>query len=376
MDDEEEMRMLRQSSRFQQQKLGYNAINKGQNELVDDQDEDENDIEQDFDQPTPQQQSSKPKNSHIKSREEYEQEKREKKAKKHKKSKKSKKKRKKRDEKSKFKLEGESSDSSSEDAFENLNKSKITDTELVKKQRYLNINQGLMFNENDNLEETSIKLSTEQRKSMLKSKLLHPNKDEFGNKHKRAEDIIPDDFGKIETKMGQKEKFRLFSKVKKQKVAEFKEPQIIQRNTIDIEEDEDDLIGPPIPKEILMNQNDNKPESDENVKQKVNNQPENDQNEEHKINSNQDQIPSENFGQSYGDNIEEDDDKLLINAITSHESVLSGHSRPVSALSIDPSGNRLATGSYDETVRLWDFLGMNRSMMSFKEFTPYEGYPI
>jgi WD repeat-containing protein 70 len=36
----------------------------------------------------------------------------------------------------------------------------------------------------------------------------------------------------------------------------------------------------------------------------------------------------------------------------------------------------MATGGYDETVRLWDFQGMNRTMTSFKEFVPHEGYPV
>jgi WD repeat-containing protein 70 len=60
----------------------------------------------------------------------------------------------------------------------------------------------------------------------------------------------------------------------------------------------------------------------------------------------------------------------------SHESLLSGHSKGIVALDIDPSGNRMATGGLDEQVRLWDFQGMNRSMQSFKYFTPHEGHPI
>lgn len=77
------------------------------------------------------------------------------------------------------------------------------------------------------------------------------------------------------------------------------------------------------------------------------------------------------------DEFDEVDQILLDNKIPiSHESILEGHSKGVVALDIDPSANRMATGGLDEEVRLWDFQGMNRSMLSFKSFVPYEGYPV
>jgi len=48
----------------------------------------------------------------------------------------------------------------------------------------------------------------------------------------------------------------------------------------------------------------------------------------------------------------------------------------VSALSLDPSGSRLATGSYDNYVKLWDFNGMDMSLKSFRTIEPEEGNQI
>jgi len=55
---------------------------------------------------------------------------------------------------------------------------------------------------------------------------------------------------------------------------------------------------------------------------------------------------------------------------------LKGHRKLISTMSIDKSGTRLITGSYDNTVKLWDFGGMNESLNHFREIIPCEGYPI
>ncbi|ORX64582.1 WD40 repeat-like protein [Anaeromyces robustus] len=60
----------------------------------------------------------------------------------------------------------------------------------------------------------------------------------------------------------------------------------------------------------------------------------------------------------------------------SHEVKLEGHTKMVSALSLDPSGSRLATGSYDNYVKLWDFNGMDMSLRSFRTIEPEEGNQI
>jgi WD40 repeat protein len=58
------------------------------------------------------------------------------------------------------------------------------------------------------------------------------------------------------------------------------------------------------------------------------------------------------------------------------QAVLRGHGKAVSALSLDTSGSRLATGSHDHSVKLWDFAGMDRSLQSFRTVTVCEGHPI
>lgn len=54
----------------------------------------------------------------------------------------------------------------------------------------------------------------------------------------------------------------------------------------------------------------------------------------------------------------------------SHEIKLADHSRTVSALTLDPSGTRLVSGSYDYDVKFWDFAGMDRSFKPFRTIQP------
>lgn len=69
---------------------------------------------------------------------------------------------------------------------------------------------------------------------------------------------------------------------------------------------------------------------------------------------------------------EEEDSELPI----SHEAQMKGHAKGISALALEPSGARLFSGSFDQTLRLWDFNGMDRRMQSFKSVTPEEGHHI
>lgn len=55
---------------------------------------------------------------------------------------------------------------------------------------------------------------------------------------------------------------------------------------------------------------------------------------------------------------------------TSHEIKLADHHRTVSALTLDPSGTRLVSGSYDYDLKFWDFAGMDRSYKPFRTVQP------
>lgn len=48
----------------------------------------------------------------------------------------------------------------------------------------------------------------------------------------------------------------------------------------------------------------------------------------------------------------------------------------VSALAVDPSGSRVLSGSYDYSVRMYDFQGMNSRLSSFRDFEPFEGHQV
>lgn len=60
----------------------------------------------------------------------------------------------------------------------------------------------------------------------------------------------------------------------------------------------------------------------------------------------------------------------------SHEAVLKHGQKTVSAITIDSNGARLATGSYDYDVKLWDFANMDSTLRSFRTFQPCECHLI
>lgn len=57
--------------------------------------------------------------------------------------------------------------------------------------------------------------------------------------------------------------------------------------------------------------------------------------------------------------------------------ILGGHhSKLISCVAIDPPGVRVATGSMDYHVKLWDFAGMARHVRPFREIEVDDGHPI
>lgn len=59
-----------------------------------------------------------------------------------------------------------------------------------------------------------------------------------------------------------------------------------------------------------------------------------------------------------------------------HQVLLKDHSKTVSALSLDPSGARIVSGSYDYTCKLWDFGGMNSSFKPFRTWEPRQSHQV
>ncbi|KAJ6674377.1 GASTRULATION DEFECTIVE PROTEIN 1-RELATED [Salix viminalis] len=71
-----------------------------------------------------------------------------------------------------------------------------------------------------------------------------------------------------------------------------------------------------------------------------------------------------------------DEEDLLYRIPTSNEIVLGGHSKVVSALAVDHTGSRVLSGSYDYSVRMYDFQGMNSRLQSFRQLEPFEGHQV
>ncbi|KAH9964442.1 WD40-repeat-containing domain protein [Russula dissimulans] len=59
-----------------------------------------------------------------------------------------------------------------------------------------------------------------------------------------------------------------------------------------------------------------------------------------------------------------------------HELILKDHTKVVSALTLDPSGARILSGSHDYDCKLWDFGGMDQRCKPFKSWEPAESYHI
>lgn len=60
----------------------------------------------------------------------------------------------------------------------------------------------------------------------------------------------------------------------------------------------------------------------------------------------------------------------------SHEVTMNHGSKAVTAISVDSSGARLASGSIDYDVSFWDFAGMDLNMRSFRTLQPADNHPI
>ncbi|XP_021763329.1 WD repeat-containing protein 70-like [Chenopodium quinoa] len=90
--------------------------------------------------------------------------------------------------------------------------------------------------------------------------------------------------------------------------------------------------------------------------------------------------PAESKGRTFDEDTEDEDDDeeegTRHRIPLSNEIVLKGHTKVVSALAIDHSGSRVLSGSYDYTVRMYDFQGMKRDLASFRQLEPSEGHQV
>ncbi|RIB30186.1 WD40-repeat-containing domain protein [Gigaspora rosea] len=76
------------------------------------------------------------------------------------------------------------------------------------------------------------------------------------------------------------------------------------------------------------------------------------------------------------DDDENEEDNEFDTLPISHEIKLNDHYKSVSALTLDPAGARLITGSYDYDVKFWDFAGMDSTFRPFRTIKPCGDHQI
>ncbi|CAI5968688.1 unnamed protein product [Closterium sp. NIES-64] len=72
----------------------------------------------------------------------------------------------------------------------------------------------------------------------------------------------------------------------------------------------------------------------------------------------------------------EDEEEDEFGVPLSNEIVLGGHTKAVAALAVDPTGTRVISGSYDYSLRLYDFHGMDSRLKAFRELLPFDGHQV
>lgn len=75
---------------------------------------------------------------------------------------------------------------------------------------------------------------------------------------------------------------------------------------------------------------------------------------------------------SDSDSVEEEELLPVDKIPLSHEITLQHGLKAISALALDPSGSRLATGGHDYDVKFWDFNSMDHNLRPFRTLTPCE----
>lgn len=86
--------------------------------------------------------------------------------------------------------------------------------------------------------------------------------------------------------------------------------------------------------------------------------------------------PAPPAGSNMGDSDSDAEEENRYRIPLSNEIVLKGHTKVVSALAVDHTGSRVVSGSYDYSVRMYDFQGMNAKLQSFRQLEPSEGHQV
>jgi hypothetical protein len=60
----------------------------------------------------------------------------------------------------------------------------------------------------------------------------------------------------------------------------------------------------------------------------------------------------------------------------SHSVKILAHNKAVQALTIDKDGTKMATGSLDYQLKIFDFDTMNQNLRPYKDFKPFDGHPV
>jgi WD40 repeat protein len=136
----------------------------------------------------------------------------------------------------------------------------------------------------------------------------------------------------------------------KQKIHEIhkvKEPEkIYVPYNIDMEEK--DLVGPPIPKNFLIKLD----------------------------NGSNDYYDDNKSGSEFNENESEEEDLSKTIPITHVVELIHSENKSINSLDIDRAGNRLITGCYDGTVKIWDFTSMTRRPSAFHTIDAGMEYPV
>ncbi|KAI3667978.1 hypothetical protein L6452_43049 [Arctium lappa] len=131
-------------------------------------------------------------------------------------------------------------------------------------------------------------------------------------------------------------------------------PPVPSSDSVDGEDDEDVMVGPPRPVPADDDDDEDEDGDDEPI-----------------IGP-----PRPPVGSDSEDELSEDEEGNQHRVPLSNEIVLKGHTKVVSALAIDHSGSRVLSGSYDYSIRMYDFQGMNARLESFRQLEPSEGHQV